>query len=69
VVHSALQVQNQTEEHEIESAMYTQVYMHYGKQEGLLFFGCFWLRNWIIVRGLFFFGARKDPRFLLIKRR
>jgi hypothetical protein len=39
VVHSALQVQNQTEEHEIESAMYTQVYMHYGRQEGFFFWG------------------------------
>jgi len=34
VVHSALQVQNQTEEHEIV----TQVYMHYGRQEGWFFF-------------------------------
>lgn len=39
MVHSALQVQNQTEEHEIESAMYTQVYMHYGRQEGFFLGG------------------------------
>jgi hypothetical protein len=58
VVHSALQVQNQTEEHEIESAMYTQVYMHYGRQEGFfLGGGGVWLRNCIIVWGLFFFGV------------
>jgi hypothetical protein len=39
VIHSGLQVQNQTEEHEIESAMmYTQVYMHYGREEGVFLF-------------------------------
>lgn len=63
MVHSALQVQNQTEEHEIESAMYTQVYMHYGKQEGLLFLGVFGLGIGLLYGDFSFLVFEKIPGF------